>query len=420
MIKVVPLKSKNKFLKVIFGIFNLIISLVVGILNMFISLGKWFYKSLIKTYKYEFLYIAIICTLIITFSILGLVGYQNNQLVSWMKHTAPPVYIAIIVLSGILLVASLVGYVLTIFKRKQVPEKYFWVIRSVSYLVTAILIVFLVDLCILDFVSRWNSVSRPTEDTSSYDVMIFFMKDYKVSFWEGIKVTISMALLGTLIGLVLALGMVCLRMLTVGPRDNDFVKFLKKLGSGFANVYITVIRGTPMIVQAFIFYYLVLMIVRQAVSPDDYRYFTDSVWTPFRAGLFTVSINTTAYLTEVLRGGINAVDKGQTEAAQALGLGKFKTMMQIVFPQSIKNSLPSIGNEFIINIKDTSVLTLIGVLDLFSVSKNDILGKFSAKNLEAYLIVAIYYLVLTYLTSKLLQYVEKKMNMPVKGITSSN
>ena len=95
-------------------------------------------------------------------------------------------------------------------------------------------------------------------------------------------------------------------------------------------------------------------------------------------------------------------------------------MMLIVFPQALKNSLPSIGNEFIVNIKDTSVLTLIGVLDLFSVSKNDILGVFSGKSLEAYLIVAAYYLILTYLTSKLLQYFEKRMNLPVKEIVSSN
>ena len=95
-------------------------------------------------------------------------------------------------------------------------------------------------------------------------------------------------------------------------------------------------------------------------------------------------------------------------------------MMLIVFPQAIKNSLPSIGNEFIVNIKDTSVLTMIGVLDLFSVAKKDILGIYSAKNLEAYLLVAVFYLILTYFTSKLLQYAEKSMDVPVKEITSSN
>ena len=203
-------------------------------------------------------------------------------------------------------------------------------------------------------------------------------------------------------------------------RDQILSKFFKKIGSGIANVYVTVIRGTPMIVQAFVFFYLVVGIVRANVTPEEFVNFRDNVWTPVRAGLFTVSINTTAYLTEVLRGGINSVDKGQSEAAMALGLGKFKTMMLIVFPQAIKNSLPSIGNEFIVNIKDTSVLTMIGVLDLFSVAKKDILGIYSAKNLEAYLLVAVFYLILTYFTSKLLQYAEKSMDVPVKEITSSN
>lgn len=420
MIKFSPFKSKNSILKFLFGIFNLIIGLVVGILNIFISLVRGFYKFLTRKYKYEFLYMAIISAILIYFSYLGLTNFQDNQLLSWMKNALPIVFIVIIVISALVLVYGLTFYVLTIFKGKEIDKKYFWINRTISYFISVLLVFFLVDLVILDFISRYKEAVKPTSETSTYDVIVFFIKDYKVSFVEGIKTTVSLALLGTIIGLVLAFGMVVLRMLEAGPRDNDLVKLLKKLGNSFANIYVTIIRGTPMIVQAFIFYYLVLSIVRPTMSVSEYRTFIDEVWTPFKAGLFTVSINTTAYLTEVLRGGISAVDKGQKEAAESLGLGKFKTMTLIVFPQAIKNSLPSIGNEFIINIKDTSVLTLIGVLDLFSVASNDILGSFSGKSLEAYLIIAVYYLVLTYLTSKLLQYFEKKMNMPVKGITSSN
>ena len=251
--------------------------------------------------------------------------------------------------------------------------------------------------------------------------MIFFLRVYNSSFVEGIKVTIILSLVGTLIGLVLALGMVALRMMKAGPRDSDFVKFLKKLGNSIANIYVTVIRGTPMVVQAFVFYYLVVGIAfAHYGDTQQYQDFLQNVWTPFRAGLFTVSINTTAYITEILRGGINSVDVGQSEAAQAIGFGKFRTMMLIVFPQAIKNSLPSIGNEFIVNIKDTSVLVMIGILDLFSVAKMDILGKYSGKSLEAYLLVAIIYLILTFFTAKLLNYIEKKMNMPAKPIPSSN
>lgn len=422
MINYRHLKSKNLFLRIIFFIINLIMEFLVGVVNIFISLGKWIYKSLTKTYKYEFLYIAIISAICIFFSTIGIKGIQKEQLYTWVGNSPSFVFIVFIILSSITFICGIIGYILTIFKKKVVPIKCFWYIRIISYFITLLLILFLIDFVVLDFISRYKLVDNPknNENASSYDVIVYFLKEYKGNFWEGIKVTISLALLGTVIGLILAFGLVSLRMLSINPRDNDLVKFLKKLGSGFAKFYVTVIRGTPMIVQAFIFYFLILALVRPSLSLNEYRDFIDNVWTPFRAGLFTVSINTTAYLTEVLRGGLNSVDKGQKEAAEALGLGKFKTMMLIVFPQALKNSLPSIGNEFIVNIKDTSVLTLIGVLDLFSVSKNDILGIFSGKSLEAYLIVAVYYLILTYLTSKLLQYFEKKMNLPVKEIVSSN
>ena len=414
------LKSKNPVLKVIFALVNFVASILFGVINLLISIGISFYKTLVKAYKYEFLYIFLISCLLIVFCVLGLVNFQNDQLLSVMKNIHPAIYIIACILLGAISVTSFVCYILTIFKGKKINQKYFWLVRGFSYFVTAVLLFFITDLVILDFISRYITASRPTSETSSYDTMIFFLKYYEVNFIEGVKVTVSMALLGTLIGLILALGMVALRTLTPSPRDNDFVKLLKKIASGFASLYVTIIRGTPMIVQAFIFYYLVVGAVRPFMSLEEYRYFTEVVWNPFRAGLFTVSVNTTAYLTEVLRGGINSVDKGQREAGESLGLGKVKTTMLIVFPQAIKNALPSIGNEFIINIKDTSVLTLIGVLDLFSVGSNDILGTFGTKSLEAYLLVAIIYLVLTYATSKLLQYVEIKMNVPVKEITSSN
>ena len=420
MFKYNGLKTKNPILKIVYGLINFVGLTCVGILNLLIAFGQSFYRTLVKSYKYEFLYIFVMSILCITCSIFGLMNVQNDQLISVMKDIHPAIYIVLLVVFGGLAITSFIYYVLTIFKGKKINSKYFWLIRCVSYVVTASLLFFVTDLVILDFISRYKIASKPTSDTSSYDTMIYLLKEYSINFNEGVKVTISMALLGTIIGLILALGLVVLRMLTPGPRDNDLVKFIKKILNGFANIYVTVIRGTPMIVQAFIFYFLILGIVKPGMTMEEYRYFSDYVWTPFRAGLFTVSINTTAYLTEVLRGGINSVDKGQKEAGEALGLGKTKTMMLIVFPQAIKNALPSIGNEFIVNIKDTSVLTLIGVLDLFSVGKNDILGKFQTKSLEAYLLVAIVYLILTYFTSKLLQYIEKKMNVPVKEITSSN
>lgn len=410
----------NVVITIFLGIFNFVVSLGVGILNMFIGFGINSYKRLIKPYKYEFLYIFLVGVGCIFFSINLLNGGRNGENFSFLGDQSNGLYILLIIISSLIAVFGLTFYILTIFCNKKIDKKYFWYIRSFSYLVSLFFLLFIFDYCILDFVYRYQNVKKPTAETGSYDIMVFFLREYNVNFVDGIKTTLYLALLGTVFGLILALGMVALRMQKVGPRDNDLVKFFKKIGSGIANVYVTVIRGTPMIVQAFVFFYLVVGIVRANVTPEEFVNFRDNIWTPVRAGLFTVSINTTAYLTEVLRGGINSVDKGQSEAAMALGLGKFRTMMLIVFPQAIKNSLPSIGNEFIVNIKDTSVLTMIGVLDLFSVAKKDILGIYSAKNLEAYLLVAVFYLILTYFTSKLLQYAEVSMDMPVKEITSSN
>ena len=128
MIKVNKLKSKNPFLKVIFEIINLVISLVVGILNLFISFGKWFYNKLIKEYKYEFLYIAIISAICIYFSILGLTKVQLEQMYTWMGNSPSFVFIILLVLSVISFVFGLTFYILKIFKNKKIDQKYFWYI----------------------------------------------------------------------------------------------------------------------------------------------------------------------------------------------------------------------------------------------------------------------------------------------------
>lgn len=423
MIPSYRIKSKNKFLNILCVIVNFIIMLGIGIANLLIAMGIGFYKKITKKYKYEFLYIFIISLLCILLSVLSLIGIQNDQYVTFIGKMPKAIFVICIVLFSLIGIFGFVFYILTIFKHKKIPEKYFWYIRAISYAVTFLFVVFLIDYVILDFISRYQTVKKPTaeNDLSTYDTMIFFLRVYNSSFKEGIKVTLLLSLIGTVLGLILALGMVALRMMKPGPRDTDFVKFWKKLGNSIANVYVTVIRGTPMVVQAFVFYYLVVGIAFAHYGDTaQYQDFLTNVWTPFRAGLFTVTINTTAYITEILRGGINSVDIGQSEAAQAIGFGKFRTMMLIVFPQAIKNSLPAIGNEFIVNIKDTSVLVMIGILDLFSVAKMDILGKYSGKSLEAYLLVAIIYLILTFFTAKLLNYIEKKMNMTTKPIPSSN
>ena len=144
----------------------------------------------------------------------------------------------------------------------------------------------------------------------------------------------------------------------------------------------------------------------------------NQVWSFFISGLMTVSLNSTAYLAEVLRGGIESIDHGQTEAARSLGMSSWQTMLKVVFPQAVKNSIPAIGNEFIINIKDSSVLSVIGCMDLMYATTT--VSGIYFKALETYCIAAIFYLILTYFSSLLMKAISRKLDTAVKEIPSSN
>ncbi len=240
------------------------------------------------------------------------------------------------------------------------------------------------------------------------------IKNYE-AILGGIWTTIWLSLAGTLIGLIIALLFITLRTLEVTTRDNELVAFLKKIGSGFVKIYVTIFRGTPMMVQAIIIYYFLPGILAGLFGVE--QNILNQILSVSVAGLITVSLNTTAYLTEVLRGGIESLNKGQMEAARSLGMTRSTAMLQVILPQGIKNSLPAICNEFIINIKDTSVLNVIAVMDLFFII-DTINGK-NANN-DAIFIAAIIYLCLTYGISKLLGLLEKRMNLVSKPLPSSN
>ncbi len=221
---------------------------------------------------------------------------------------------------------------------------------------------------------------------------------------EGIGVTLTISLIGTVIGLILALIVGSLRVQQPTNGDTKAIIIFKKIGNIVSKTYITIFRGTPMIVQAMIVYY------GFAVSGN--------VIAPMTAGLITVTLNTTAYLAEVIRGGIQSVDKGQIEAARSLGFNQSKTFLFIVLPQAIKKTFPSIGNEFIVNIKDTAVLNVIGVVELYYVAVNA--GKVSTYYFESMIIAACVYLILTYATSKVLNLIEHRMGLESKPLPSSN
>ena len=238
----------------------------------------------------------------------------------------------------------------------------------------------------------------------SFGAIFDIISEYWNLLLGGIGITLLLSVVGTIIGLLIAFVFSIIRVQTVNSFDSKFKKIIKTIGVGTIKTYVNIIRGTPMIVQAVLFYY---GFAQLGVN-----------WSPLVAGLFTVSVNTAAYLTEVLRGGIQSVDKGQLEAARAIGMSQGKAMFLVIIPQALKNSFASIGNELIVNIKDTAVLNILSVVDLFTVTKNAA-GK-TYFYLEAMLIAAAIYLFLTYFSSKLLMYFERKVGAPVKEITSCN
>ena len=300
----------------------------------------------------------------------------------------------------------------TVMKRPAVVRASRWA----SYPVAAACILVLIDRVLLRFVYTVQMCAGLEKNPQSFGAsMIYMSLKGKDILLTGIWTTIRIALLGTGIAFILAILMVFLRIQEPDKRDNDAVKALKWLASHFARLYVFVIRGTPMMVQALIFYYFGFNLFKRTnMTVTEINH----VWSFFISGLCTVSLNSTAYLTEVLRGGILAVDRGQTEAARSLGMSNWQTMIKVVFPQAVKNSIPAIGNEFIINIKDSSVLSVIGVIDLMYATKT--VSGIYFRSLEIYCVAAILYLVLTWLSSVLLRWLGKKLDMPVRGVPSSN
>ena len=217
---------------------------------------------------------------------------------------------------------------------------------------------------------------------------------YFPSFLLGIRTTLIVALTGTLIGLLIGLLVGGIRAIKLDKTASKTNKIIKAVIDGILKIYIEVFRGTPMMVQAVFIYYLVYTnIVR---------------WDKMFAAIFVISINTGAYMAEIIRSGIQAVDPGQNEAARSLGLSAMQTMMNIVLPQAIRNAFPAIGNELIVNIKDSSVLMIISITELMFQS-NSIAGT-TYRFTETYFVTAMIYLFMTSISSVILNSVEKKIN----------
>ena len=212
-------------------------------------------------------------------------------------------------------------------------------------------------------------------------------------FAYGIRLTLEFAIVGTVVGLILGLFVGAIHAIDIDPFDKTVTRVLKHLGHGITSLYVWVFRGTPMMVQAVFLYYLLKPVL---------------VWTGFTAGLFIISINTGAYMSEIIRSGIQSIDKGQTEAAKSIGMTNTQTMMYIIFPQAIKNTFPAIGNQLIVNIKDSCMLNAIAVTELYF-QATSIAGS-NMRYIEVYMITAILYLILTTIATAILNMVERKIN----------
>ena len=211
-------------------------------------------------------------------------------------------------------------------------------------------------------------------------------------FLRGAGITIWISIIGTVIGFVIGLLVGLVRTIPV-PKEGGKRTLLKVVNRLLA-MYIGFFRGTPMMVQAMVIYFGTAGLFGVQIN----RIF---------AAIFIVSINTGAYMAEIVRGGINSVDPGQFEAAHAIGMNHVTTMREIILPQVIRNILPATGNEFVVNIKDTSMLSVIGVAELFF-QTNSIAGS-SFKFAEAFFITSVIYLVMTMTVTAILRSIEGRL-----------
>ena len=221
---------------------------------------------------------------------------------------------------------------------------------------------------------------------------------YGNSYLLGVKNTLILALVGTLLGCLI--GFLCGVLNTIPYTKNDppLKRFFLCLIRVVIRVYVEIFRGTPMVLQAVFFYYGL-----PYFSNNSLRF--SSVWA---AAIIVVSINTGAYMAESVRGGIISVDPGQTEGAKAIGMTHVQTMTYVILPQALRNIMPQIGNNFIINVKDTSVMFIIGFPDFFAAHRAAVGASylyFPSATVEM-----AGYLTMTLLASFLLRWIEKKMD----------
>ncbi len=224
--------------------------------------------------------------------------------------------------------------------------------------------------------NNWEIFVREFIDRQGYKMVL-----------QGLLTTLQIAVFGLIIGLLIGSLLAVFKLL---PQNNVFVKILK----GFTNVYVALFRGTPMVVQ--------LLITHFVLFPSMGLNIPAAI-----EGTVAFGLNSGAYVCEIMRGGILSVDKGQTEAGRALGLGYGKTMIKIVIPQAIKNVVPTLGNEFIALIKETSVVSFIAVVDVTKAFQA--MANSTYEYIIPYVMLALVYLTLVLIITGLVRLLERRL-----------
>lgn len=221
------------------------------------------------------------------------------------------------------------------------------------------------------------------------DTFIEYFIDYNgyVTVIEGLKNTLLIAVLGLLIG-------ICIGTLIATVRVIPKYKVLPRVLNGICSFYVALFRGTPMVVQLLVSYYVVLPLLGVNMTGVE-------------VSILIFGLNSGAYISEIMRGGILSVDPGQLEAGRAVGLSFATTMIKIVIPQAVKNILPTMGNEFITLIKETSIVSFVGATDLYVAFNN--IGSSSYEFMVPYLVMAMIYIVLVLIISLGIKIMERSL-----------
>ena len=230
--------------------------------------------------------------------------------------------------------------------------------------------------------------------TTFFGWVMFLVERYYMDFLRGLGVTLELAIIGTILGCLIGFAVGVVRSVVVDPGASPISRGLTALVKAVLAIYVEIFRGTPMMVQATVVYYG-----------------TMSLWgldiPSFSAGVLVLSLNIGAYMSESVRGAIGGIDPGQIEGGQAVGMSYGQIMLHVIMPQAFKNLIPQIGNTFISAIKDTSVLNVIGVTELYYMA--GVIKRINLQTFQVYTVICILYFILTFTVTRLLRLAEKKL-----------